>query len=166
MSDKASQEATKGDSHFCSSMVSSCQRSMLGWIKTMAFWSDGGQIFPHISVAKACELGYKSYFFRRAVLRKLFDIRFSYKHCNFSGVCLLVKMASKTVTRSISRQILECFGCVSWRDRKMTIHHGCNLMQLTITYPFRQRRKSFQLNNSLTGYKNRLKTKILFNFAL
>ena len=25
-----------------------------------------------------------------------------YKHCNFSRVCLLVKMASKTVTRSIS----------------------------------------------------------------
>ena len=38
---------------------------------------------------------------RTAVLRKLFDIRFSYKHCNFSCVCLLVKMASKTVTRSI-----------------------------------------------------------------
>ena len=34
-------------------------------------------------------------------MRKLFDIRFSYKHCNFSRVCLLVKMASKTVTRSI-----------------------------------------------------------------
>ena len=31
-----------------------------------------------------------------SVLRKLFDIRFSYKHCNFSHVCLLVKMASKT----------------------------------------------------------------------
>ena len=40
-------------------------------------------------------------FFRTTVLRKLFDIRFSYKHCNFSDVCLLVKMASKTVTRSI-----------------------------------------------------------------
>ena len=39
--------------------------------------------------------------FRTAVLRKLFDIRFSYKHCNFSRVCLLVKMASKTVTRSM-----------------------------------------------------------------
>ena len=42
------------------------------------------------------------FFFRTAVLRKLFDIRFSYKHCNFSHVCLLVKMASKTVTRSIN----------------------------------------------------------------
>ena len=40
-------------------------------------------------------------FFRTAVLRKLFDIRFSYKHCNFARVCLLVKMASETVTRSI-----------------------------------------------------------------
>ena len=40
-------------------------------------------------------------FFRTAVLQKLFDIKFSYKHCNFSQVCLLVKMVSKTVTRSI-----------------------------------------------------------------
>ena len=39
-------------------------------------------------------------FSKTAVLQKLFDIRFSYKHCNFSRVCLLVKMASKTVTRS------------------------------------------------------------------
>ena len=46
-------------------------------------------------------LGYKSYFFGTAILRKLFEIRFSYKHCNFARVCLLVKMASKTVTRSI-----------------------------------------------------------------
>ena len=45
-------------------------------------------------------LVYNWYFFRTAVLRKLFDIRFSYKHCNCSHVCLLVKMASKTVTRS------------------------------------------------------------------
>ena len=40
-------------------------------------------------------------FFKAAILRKLFDIRFSYKHRNFSHVCLLTKMASKTVTRSI-----------------------------------------------------------------
>ena len=46
-------------------------------------------------------LVYKHIFFRTAVLRKLFDIRFSYKHCNFSHICLLVKMALKTVTRSI-----------------------------------------------------------------
>ena len=36
-------------------------------------------------------------FFRKVALRKLFEIRFSYKNCNFSGVCLLVKIASKTV---------------------------------------------------------------------
>ena len=41
-------------------------------------------------------------FFRTAILRKLLGITFSYKHCNFSHVCLLVKMASKTVTRSIT----------------------------------------------------------------
>ena len=29
-------------------------------------------------------LVYILYFFRKAVMRKLFDIRFSYKHCNFS----------------------------------------------------------------------------------
>ena len=29
--------------------------------------------------------------FRTAVLPKLFDIRFSYKHCKFSRVCLLVR---------------------------------------------------------------------------
>ena len=40
-------------------------------------------------------------FLRTAVLRILFDIRFSSKHCDFSRVCLLVKKASKTVTRSI-----------------------------------------------------------------
>ena len=39
-------------------------------------------------------------FFMTAVLRKLFDIRFSYKHCNFARGCLLDKMASKTVIRS------------------------------------------------------------------
>ena len=51
-------------------------------------------------------LVYKLYFFfRTAVLRKLFDIRFSYNLCNCSRVCLLVKMASKTVTRSTD----ECF---------------------------------------------------------
>ena len=37
------------------------------------------------------------FFFRTAVLRKLFD----YKHCNLSLGRQLVKMASKTVTRSI-----------------------------------------------------------------
>ena len=36
------------------------------------------------------------FFVRTAVLRKLFDIRFSYRHCNFSSVCPLVKMALKT----------------------------------------------------------------------
>ena len=45
------------------------------------------------------------FFSRTAVLRKLFSIRFSYKHCNFSHVCLLVKMASKTVTRSIFKAL-------------------------------------------------------------
>ena len=33
-------------------------------------------------------LVYNSYVFQKAVQRKLFDIRFSYKHCNFSRVFL------------------------------------------------------------------------------
>ena len=53
-------------------------------------------------------LGYKSFFFfRTAILRKLFEIRFSYKHFNFARVCLLVKMALKTVTRSILNHFLR-----------------------------------------------------------
>ena len=32
---------------------------------------------------------------------KIFDIGFPYKHCYFKLVCLLVKMASKTVIRPI-----------------------------------------------------------------
>ena len=47
-------------------------------------------------------LVYNLYFFFQAdVLRRLFDIGFSYKHCNFTPACLPVKMASKTVIRPI-----------------------------------------------------------------
>ena len=45
------------------------------------------------------------FFFKTAVLRKLFEIRFSYKHCNFSHVCLVVKMASKTVTEVYTKTV-------------------------------------------------------------
>ena len=55
-------------------------------------------------------LVYKSYFFRTAVIRKLFDISFSYIHCNFSRVCLLVKMVTKTVTRSITNRLTRVAG--------------------------------------------------------
>ena len=59
------------------------------------------------TILRSETLVYNSYFFRTAVLRKLFDIGFSCKHCSFSRVCLLVKMASKTVTKSISEAIKE-----------------------------------------------------------
>ena len=55
-------------------------------------------------------LVYTSFFFRRAALRKLFDIRFAYKHTlyrNFARICLLVKMASETLTRSIASNALK-----------------------------------------------------------
>ena len=42
------------------------------------------------------------FFFQNSRFMELFDSRFSYKHCNFSHVCLLVKMASKIMTRSIN----------------------------------------------------------------
>ena len=44
------------------------------------------------------------YFFRTAVLWKLFDTRFSYKHCNFpTPVCLpIMQDGVETVTRSIT----------------------------------------------------------------
>ena len=58
---------------------------------------------------------YNLYFFRTAVLRKLFDIRFSYKHCNFSRVCLLVEIASKSVTRSITRRAFQFSFHLDWQ---------------------------------------------------
>ena len=90
------------------------------------FWSAGREIFTEKCIKKlklvlahvaACNgthsnffsrivrgesLVYNSYiFFRTAVLRKLLNLKFSYKHCNFSRGCLLVKMASKAVIRPI-----------------------------------------------------------------
>ena len=54
-------------------------------------------------------------FFRTAVLQNLFDIGFSYKYCNFSHVCLLVKMASKTATRSIARKTTPVFAYLDYK---------------------------------------------------
>ena len=39
-------------------------------------------------------------------LWELFHIRFSYRHCTFSRVCLVAKLASKTVTRSVVGVVL------------------------------------------------------------
>ena len=68
-----------------------------------------GPKFFSIEFSRSEALVCSSYFFfRTAVLRKLFDIRFSCKHCNFSSVSVLVKMASKTLTRSIyQRRLLK-----------------------------------------------------------
>ena len=67
-------------------------------------------------------------FFRTAILQKLFDTRFSYKHCNFSHVCLLVKMASKTVTRSIEVPMYSDRGCMklSVSKIKRIVYNGPN----------------------------------------
>jgi len=86
-------------------------------------------------------LVYKSYFFRRAVLRKLLDIRFSYKLCNFSRVCLLVKMASKTVTRSIYKlfewSFLKLFewGFLKFGDRPGNSVNFSSVFPVTLNQP-------------------------------
>ena len=72
-------------------------------------------------------------FFRTAVLRKLFDIRFSYKHCNFSRVCLLVKMASKTVTRSIA---LAFSLCVSVPASSLLLFHYYRFFSIALLSHF------------------------------
>ena len=62
--------------------------------------------FFYYRILKTEALVYNSYiFFPIAVLWKLFDIRFSYTHCNFSRVCLPVKMALKTVTSPLSKPL-------------------------------------------------------------
>ena len=48
----------------------------------------------------------------------LFDIGFPYKHCYFEPVCLLVKMASKTVIRPI-HFMLRC----TIRDYNVLFEH-------------------------------------------
>ena len=56
------------------------------------------------------------FFFRKAVLGKLFDIWFSYKHCNFSHVCLLVKDRDKIYTKTrrfFWRNFMSIYGCSS-----------------------------------------------------
>ena len=42
-----------------------------------------------------------SWLFQKRCFMKLFDIEFPYKHCYFKPVCLLVKVASTTVIRTI-----------------------------------------------------------------
>ena len=74
------------------------------------------------------------FFFRTAVLRKLFDIRFSYKHCNFSRVCLLFNMASKTVTRPIINLSNHNAPCL----RPKILHNHCFQFLLGITAVLRE----------------------------
>ena len=71
---------------------------LLGHVTPLIFFS---------RVLRSEAVVYKSFFFRRAVLRKLCNIRFSYKHFNFSRICLLVKMASKTMTSSIATFVIS-----------------------------------------------------------
>ena len=71
--------------------------------------------FRRMLRSEALVYKYIFFFFSTAVLRKLFDIRFSQ---TITVISLLVKMASKTVTRCIDSQ-------VSWLTVK---YIGGNLM--------------------------------------
>ena len=68
-------------------------------------------------------LVYNLYFFFQAdVLRRLFDIGFSYKHCNFTPACLPVKMASKTVIRPILSHLFQFIQLLSrWARFEVTV---------------------------------------------
>ena len=61
-------------------------------------------------------------------MRNLFNIRFSYKHCNFSHVCLLVKMASTTLTWSIEVPMYNDRVCMklSVSKIKRIVYNGHN----------------------------------------
>ena len=62
---------------------------------------------PNLIVKSFVALVYNSYFFRTAVLRKLFDIRFSYKHCNawFNLTCYYPPETSQAGLRA--RELFE-----------------------------------------------------------
>ena len=54
-------------------------------------------------------LAHNSFFSSTAPLQKLFDIKFPYKHYNFSHGCLPIKVASKTVI------VTDLFALPLWR---------------------------------------------------
>ena len=102
-------------------------------------------------------------FSKRTFLRKLFDIGFSYKHCNFTPTCLPDKMASKTVIRPIIfyfpsqkqrnyRWVEKTFGLLSARAIKFAPRIFC-FWRITIKT---RRRWESQISNSLTRQNNNL----------
>ena len=58
-----------------------------------SLWRNSSTGTPQIFLGQSFALQLQftiNIYFRTAILQKLFDITFSYKHCNFSRVCLLV----------------------------------------------------------------------------
>ena len=108
-------------------------------------------------------------FFRTAVFWKLFDISFLYKHSNFSHVCLLIKMTSKTVTRSIIRVVrctlsLRSFSNSLLRNYVLTLTYKSPFLRKSrITRPSSQNRIFYyfaktsllltKLRKSILGFK-------------
>ena len=86
-----------------------------------------------------------TYFFRKAVLQKLFNIRFSYKQCNFSCGCLLVKRASKTVIRQP----------LSWEG----------ILPTTVTHIIVIIIYNLVLENAKRVYLKRLSLSLFYNFG-
>ena len=84
-------------------------------------------------------LVYNLYFFFQAdVLRRWFDIGFSYKHCNFTPACLPVKMASKTVIRPILSHLFQFIQLLSRGAR----------FDVTVTLQEKQKIKQKLKNNN------------------
>ena len=95
-------------------------------------------------------LVYNSYiyifFFQKSRFTEIVDIRSSYRHCNFSRGCLLFKMASKTVTRSVKNNGLNNLERLKTRHTTLLTFR---LITLTETFTFKPvfREKTFSRHN-------------------
>ena len=81
-------------------------------------------------------LVYKSYFFKNScsteIVRHYILILF-YKQCNFSCICLLVKMASKTVTRSICAKRSSCLQAIFFLNKFQPNLKSCSYLHISDT---------------------------------
>ena len=89
---------------------------------------------------------YIFFFFQKSRFTEIVDIRSLYKHCNFSRGCLLFKMASKTVTRSVKNNGLNNLERLKTRHKTLLTFR---LITLTETFTFKPvfREKTFSRHN-------------------
>ena len=101
----------------------------MNWKLLEAFWHSYIPLIFFLKSFSWCKKFPIHEFFGSDVLWKLFDIGFPYKHCYFEPVCLLVKMASKTVIRPIREFAKE--NLVKQRDWLVSTHEEPSV---TITF--------------------------------